>query len=585
MAGSPKYSLCPPFLLGRPGRAAEKKSRYCIFLAALVFLALFMMLCFGSSSSCSGFDFSFHYRRLYTLTDALKHCIYPSFYVDFGNVDGYGYFTKGFYSDVIMAPFALVGAFTSVYFAYDLMIFTMTILCGALMYHTVDVIYKSSYTASVAAILYTFAVYRLYDIYQRGALGEALSFTFLPVVFLGLYYIVKGDYRKWHVLAVGYGLLVYTHAIASVLMFVTLLVLLAVYSKSLVKEPRRLIYLVLAGLVTVLVTSYYTFPLLEQLATNSFYLNTRSPGGAAGYGKVGFNYIFWGFISGIAYPEKELWTGTGIVLAMLLLFRFFIRGKKNAYLRSADAGVIIGICFIVATSRIFPWGRFPFNLLSFIQHPWRLYEFSTCFFAIAGAYYLSVVFVDPKPRFIAAVVVVSATMLTTWIHSENYRSLDPAGDLSKETRARAIEPDYENGYNLIGREYLPSRLEDIYCVHSRGEKVEGKNDGAGISNLRREYNTTVFDVSLSEPDTLTLPLLYYYGYTATLNGEKLPVSQSCSGFVNVAVNRSGEVKAWYGGTTVQKASLYISLTSILFLYLYTIFTKGRKQNEPDESLS
>lgn len=97
----------------------NRKIQYCIFFAVLTFLALFMMLCFGSSSSYSGFDFSFHYRRLYTLIDALEHRVYPSFYIDFANVDGYGYFTKGFYSDVIMVPFALIGTFTSVYFAYD----------------------------------------------------------------------------------------------------------------------------------------------------------------------------------------------------------------------------------------------------------------------------------------------------------------------------------------------------------------------------------------------------------------------------------------------------------------------------------
>lgn len=558
---------------------SNKKSQYCIFFVVLVFLTLFMMFCFGSSSSCSGFDFSFHYRRLYTLIDALQHDVYPSFYVDFSNVDGYGYFTKGFYSDIIMIPFAFVGTFTSVYFAYDLMVFTMTILCGIFMYHTVNVVYKSSYTASIAAILYTFAVYRLYDFYQRGALAEALSFTFLPIVFLGIYYIVKGDYRrKWYVLAAGYSLLIYTHTIASVLMFVTLLILLIIYSKSLIKEPERLIYLLLAGIVTIFVTSYYTFPMLEQLSSNSFYLDSRSPGGGAGYGKVGFDYILWGFISGIAYPDRELWTGIGILLTLLLFFRFFIKRKKDDRLRSADIGVIIGICFIIAISRIFPWGRFPFSLLSFIQYPWRLYEFVSYFFAIAGAYYLSSVIIKDRQRLVVSVVIVLAVMATTYMQSENYKSIDSSKDLPADVRALALEPTYENGYNLIGREYLPSALEDIYYVHSRGEKVEGMSDSTQISNLRREYNTVVFNVSLNKPDTLTLPLLYYLGYTATLDGEKLHVMQGDMAFVNIPVTQSGEIRAWYGGTTIQRVSLYISLISILSLCVYITLLNRKRKN-------
>ncbi len=111
----------------------NRKNHCWIFLATLVFLTLFMMFCHGSSSSYSGYDFFFHYQRLHTLADAIKHGVYPSFYVDFNNIEGYGYFTKGFYSDLILVPFALIGIFTSTYFAYDLMIFSMTVLCGVFM--------------------------------------------------------------------------------------------------------------------------------------------------------------------------------------------------------------------------------------------------------------------------------------------------------------------------------------------------------------------------------------------------------------------------------------------------------------------
>lgn len=557
----------------------NKKGQYWIFFSVLVFLALFMMCCFGSSSSYSGYDFSFHYRRLYTLSDALRHGIYPSFYVDFSNVDGYGYFTKGFYSDLILVPFALIGIFTDIYFAYDAMIFTMTILCGVFMYHTVKAIYKSSYIASLSAILYTFAVYRLFDIYQRGALAEALSFTFLPIVFLGLYYIIKGDYRKWYVLVIGYTLLIYTHAIASALMFVTLIILVLIYYKSFFKEPKRIGYLFLAGAVTVVLTSYYTLPMLEQLSSNSFYLDSRSPGGGAGYGKVGFDYILWGFASGITYPHRELWTGIGIVLTLIIFLRFFVPKEKSQALRSVDIGVIIGICFIVAISRIFPWGRFPFSLLGFIQYPWRLYEFVSFFFAVAGAYYASRVFIKDKQRFIVFAVLILITMVTTYIQSENYKSLDPNGGSLTKERATLVEPTYANGYNLIGREYLPSKLSDISYILDRGEDVEFRNPDTRITDLRREYNKTLFNVLVNRIDTFGLPLLYYYGYTVTLNGEKLPVFQSDLGLVEVVTDKSGEIEAYYEGTTLQKISFYISLIGLLMLCIYIGLNTRQTKNE------
>lgn len=557
---------------------SNKKNQYWIFFSVLIFLALFMMFCNGSSSAYSGYDFYFHYRRLYTLIDALQHGDYIS-YIDHRNIDGYGYLTKAFYSDVILLPFALIGLFTSAYFAYDAMIFTMTVLCGVFMYNTVNVIYKSRYAAVVSAILYAFAVYRLYDIYQRGALGEALSFTFLPIVFLGLYHIISGNYKKWYILTIGYSLLIYSHVIASVLMFVTLIIILIVYNKSLRKEPKRIAYLFLAGIATLVIASYYIFPTLEQLSSNFFYLNTRSPGGGAGYGKMGFDYILWGFISGIAYPDRYIWAGIGIVLTLVVLSRIFIKGNKTEALRSVDIGVIIGICFIIAISRIFPWGRFPFNLLSFIQYPWRLYEFVSFFFALAGGYYLALLFIKYKQRVVVFSIIVVATMATTYINSENFKYLYSEKVLQIYGGDSTEEPTYYNQYHTIGGEYFPAKLPAIEYVYERGERVDKKIDDTQILNFKREGKRTILDVNINKPDTLVLPLLYYYGYSVTLDGKNIPISQSDYGLIDIPVNKSGQIIAWYAGTNVQKISFYISLVGVLSLIVFIIRSERKDKDE------
>ncbi|GAB6008939.1 hypothetical protein [Dysgonomonas reticulitermitis] len=550
----------------------NKKYQFWLFFAILVFLTLFMMWCNGLSSSYQGYDFYFHYRRLDVLIDALKQGLFPN-YTDYSNVDGYGYFTKGFYCDAILIPFALIGLFTSTYFAYDVMIFTMTVLCGVFTYHAVRVIYKSSYVALLTSILYTFAIYRLYDVYQRAAFGEALSFTFLPLIFLGLYHIIKGDYKKWYILAIGYSLLIFTHVISSVLTFITLLIILVVCYKPILKEPKRIGYLFLAGLVTIAVTAYYLFPVIEQLASNTF---LYSMGGKAGYGKVGFDLVFWGLISGILYPGKAIWSGVGIILILLILLRFFIKGKKSDGLKSVDIGVIIGICFIIASSRIFPWGTFPFSLIGFIQYPWRLYEFASCFFAVAGAYYLSLLFVKTKSRIIVFAVIVVATMVTTYIHSENYKYLYYAKALQIYAGNSDENPAFYNHYHLIGGEYFPARIVAIDYIYIRGEKVEFKNADTQISNLKRNKNVTSFDIEVHATDSLLLPLLYYKGYHVTLDGIDLPVQQSPTGLVQIVADKSGRVEAYYKGTTTQWVSFYISIISILAFSIFIIWSKKRE---------
>lgn len=556
------------------GEVRRGENQYWIFFSILVLLTLFMILCNGPSSAYSGFDFLFHYRRFDVLIDALRHGSYPV-YIDYSNVEGYGYFTKGFYPDLTLVPFALIGVFTDTYFAYDFMIFTMTILCGVFTYHAVRVIFKDPYAAAVSAILYTFALYRLLDFYQRGATAEAMSFTFLPLVFLGLHYVIKGDYRKWYVLTIGYSLLIYTHVIASVLMFITLLILLAVNYRSLIKEPKRIGYLFLAGVVTLIMVSYYVLPVIEQLNSNSFYLNARTPGGGAGYNKSSLDLILKGFLSGIYYPADRLWTGSGILLTGLLFLRFFIKKEdKSDPLKIADIGVIIGVCFIIAISSIFPWGRFPFSLLSFIQYPWRLFEFVVYFFAIAGGFYISVLVKKDRQRLYTFIGIIIVTLILIYVHSENFKHHYPEKD--RTFYLTTEEPMYFNRYHTIGGEYFPYKIPNIEYIHERRLIAEVKNEDTKVANLRRDYNATLLDIEVNAPDTVALPLIWYLGYNVTLNGEKVDFMENNKGLIAVPVNRSGEIKAWYAGTALQKISFYITLISLLLLTVY-IFLQKRKQ--------
>ncbi len=55
------------------------------------------------------------------------------------------------------------------------------------MYWFVSQLTKSKEVGTLAAILYMLMPYHLNDMYIRNALGEFLSYIFIPLVFLGLY--------------------------------------------------------------------------------------------------------------------------------------------------------------------------------------------------------------------------------------------------------------------------------------------------------------------------------------------------------------------------------------------------------------
>ncbi|MDR0825448.1 MAG: hypothetical protein LBN74_10170, partial [Prevotella sp.] len=505
---------------------------------------------------CPGQDFFFHYRRLQALMDGLTDSPYL-IYLDYDAIDGYGYFTKAFYPDFILIPFALIGNLTSAAFAYQFMIFTMTVLCGVFTYVTVNTVYKNTYAAAIGALLFTFAVYRLLDIYHRAAIGEALSFTFVPLVFLGLYQVIKGNYKKWYILTIGFSLMIFTHLISSVLMAVTMMVFVLIYYKSFVKEPKRIGYLVLAGLAAIIITGYYIFPMMEQMLSDTFYYESRNLMSKAQDSTLGLHWIIWGMFTGIIIPEQALIPGVGLSLTCAIALRLFVY-EKSPRLKSIDRGVIIGLCYIVACLPIFPWSVFPFSLLNFIQLPWRLLEFSCFFFAIAGGYYLSQLLRTNKRLFVGGIVVVAAIALVFANDAKMYQKY-------RCGRAITQEAAIGNDYHLGGMEYVPERVPSIEYIHQRGDSVKALNAAVSIDDFKKAGGVTSFDLRINNPDSLELPLIYYKGYTASLNGKELPVSESENGLVQVAVDRSGRVEAYYKGTFVQKMGFCITIITILGL--------------------
>ncbi len=545
--------------------ASDKRSQFLIFFIVLIAMSAAMVYIY--LPFCPGHDSYFHFGRLQSLMDAFgegRFFIYP----DYSVMEGYGYFTRAFYPDFILIPFAFIGNLTSLEFAYHFMIFTLTVLCGVFTYLMISRIYASRYAAAIGALLFTFAMYRILDIYHRGAIAEATSFTFVPLVFWGAYEIVKGDYRKWYILTIGFSLLVLTHALSSILLFITLLIVLAIYCKSLIKEPKRIKYLILSGLVTLPVVGYYFFPMIEQMLINTYYYDVN-PLTSIKDNILGTYSVIWGMFYGVVYPGRGFTPGTGLVLTCAIILRLFVY-EKSALLKSVDAGVIIGLVYIFASSYLFPWDIFPFNKLSLIQMPWRLYEFSSFFFAVAGGYYLSRILKSNTRRFLAGGMICSLLLLVIINDAKLYHDVRSTVGIVKEKSAG-------NNYHLIGIEYLPEKIPSVKYIAQRGDSIK-TSGGAHIYNYTKKDDVISLNVEANGSSTLELPLIYYKGYKAELNNAEIPVSESDNGLVQIAVNQSGQVKIYYGGTVLQKVSWFISLISALGLcvYIFLFIRKSKK---------
>lgn len=545
--------------------AANKKSHFWLFFGLLLVLSVIMMFLYSPIEG--GHDFYYHMRRMNALIDSLRNGTYP-IYLDYDGMNGYGYLSKIFYCDFLLLPFGYIGLFTDAVFAYKCLIFTVTMLCGLFTYHTVKVIYKSSFAASIASLVYTFAIYRLIDVFQRAALGESISFTFIPIVFLGIYYLLRGDYKKWYIIAIGFSLLVFTHVISTFLMFLILVIILVINIKKLVRNPKIFLYLGLAGIATLIITAYFLYPFLEQVWNSTFYFQTRTNDGLFYGSAMPMSDIVGGMFNAFPSADKPYLPRMGLLLTILIALRLLLL-KKQPRLTHVDIGVLIGLFFILSVSFRFPWHIFPFNKLTFIQFPWRFYEFSTYFFAVAGGYYLLLLLRTNAAKMTAIGVIVFYTLVLFATDSKNFIVNTAAIGMSEHT-------SMANNYNMGGLEYFPDKVPSLDYVVERGDSIKTIHKDTHIANFERNKGITSLDVEISFPEKLELPMFYYKGYEAELNNKVIPFEESDNGLIQIPVDQPGHVKVYYKGTIVQKVSWYITIVSIFALCIYIFVKRKRK---------
>lgn len=559
----------------------NQRYQFVLFIVILSALAVLMMVWYfpDETVTAGGTDLMFHANRFYALFQSIDFGTFP-FYINAHTLNEYGYAANLFYPDFMLIPFAFFIPLIGLASSYKLLIFTHTIVCGILSYWCIRKVTKDNVIAFLFSLLYTFALYRIIDFSYRGALGEYISFTFLPIIFWGLYEILYGDYKqKWYIIALGFTCLIYTHLLSAFLIFLMVCIALLICYKAIIKTPSRIIYLGIAGIVSLLLSSFFLFPMFEQLSDNSFYFQTHPLANEIGPQSYAVRRILWGIFSGLTDQKLRI-ESIGILMIMPLLFRIAIKGK-HTYLKFADISMICGFILIFAVSDQFPWYTFPFNKLAILQFPFRLLQPASFLLAAAGAIYMTIIGKQANRVFIFVCLIIGGITL----------SLKTTGGVYQGYNIYKISNtgDYSlDNLEIVGAEYLPSVIpstetEDIryriQFIVDRGQSIDIQDTTSHISNIKREKGKFNFEIATQQENKLVLPLLYYKGYKATLNGTSINVEQSKEGLLEITVPESGKVEVWYKGTFIQCFSLILSAISLLglLIYLYAIRSSKRKK--------
>lgn len=362
------------------------------------------------------------------------------------------------------------------------------------------------------AILYVYTPYRALDLYIRGAIGEILSFVFLPLIILSIIKISKNNFRWVGIGALSIGALILTHNITAY-MFIPFGILLGLL--LLFKNLKAIKNLIITIGLGALVSIYFWLP---ALLDNAFMK----------YDTV-FNFVdhfptikqlifpYWGYGASVPGPYDGISFNIGvlnflIIIASLAVF-FKFRNKFSSLEKSIFFWLVFtfGIAFFLMNYRSsFIWANAP--LFGYFQFPWRFLILTTVLSP------LFLIFLNKIE--IKAIWIILVLPVLIGISFHQFRPQDFLGRTDEYYLNRYIPvPSASDEYKLTQEEYL--RLPQY--TNERPDRNYPPIFGGEFTKLSiQNYNGLNLNAKISseKETTLSYSKYFYPGWIAEIDGQK-----------------------------------------------------------------
>ena len=384
-------------------------------------------------------------------------------------------------------------------------------------------LWGSNFAAVISSILYVYAPYRAVDVWVRGALPEALSFVFFPLIF---YFFNKflasekiRDLLLFSLLTAG---LVILHNL-SFLMFLLPLGVWAIYSLTKSKKWYLLKNLIMAAILAFLISSFYLLPvLLEGKLVNL---------GKTVEGYYDFRAHFtslhqllisrvWGYGASVWGPGDNLSFSVGQIhwmMSTLLIFLLVLTKKIKEYFNILILIAISWLAlFLIHTRSTFIWELI--SPLEFLQFPWRFLSIAVFSFAlVSGAVVLFL-----KNNLVKTVITLAIILVTIFTNFGFFRE-DKWLPISDEHY-------FSGGF---WDEQVASAVNDFWPIY--GAKIPNQRakekivflEGAGqLLSFEKTSRTVKAKILAETPSKIQLAAVYFPGWEGFLDSKKVEIEPS-----------------------------------------------------------
>lgn len=519
-----------------------------------------------------------HIARALGTTESFKeNFLFPNVISSFSN--GYGYSWNLFYGPLSVYGICLINLIINNFMiSYKIFVFVCMFLSGICMYKFTKEISGNNDVGILASILYMTFPYHLTDLYTRNALGEYVSFIFIPLVFLGLYRLFFTEKKTYH-LALGAIGLILTHNLSTVItaLFAMFYV---IYNLEKFKDKKILRKLLINGLFIVLITSFYWIPLVQTRFSSNYQVYEQgmmSTSEKTANKGLELNQLFVTMNDGSFVFEL----GPHILIMVALSIMTF-RVMRPEFKGQYSVFLISGLLCVWMSTKYFPWKYLP-EEFSVIQFPWRMLMPAAFFLSLVCAINMYAIIKKFNFKDVIVISTISILYILAFSSALVFYDENPLTNIEELTLGEFSGRGFEVISGCGKGEYLPvkayenrfyiaSREQGIYVLEGKAivekESKNGSNYKAKVKTLDAEY--TIFE----------LPYIYYPGYRITLDSIELENYETENGFLGFVLGKedSGEIEVKYTGTFAMKLSMFITIISTVYgiIYLFELDKKMLK---------
>lgn len=551
------------------------KEKRLIHYTIIFIVSLLVSLPFLKISLLGTGDTRLHLLRIIGLRNSIANSNFPYIIAPF-YCNNFGYATNLFYPQLVTYIPYFLKIFTSSYeTAMELFAFITIFLSGIFMYNFTEQVTKNKIISVISSIIYITFPYRFENIYERFAIGEFTALVFIPILFQGLYNLIKQDRSKHYLIAVGTIGMLLSHSITTVYAAVFCVLYILFNIKDFFK--KEVIKLCFINIILILMTTaLFTVPLLEhKLATDYTIFDAEAMRGT-GVDVYDNSASLKQLLTDSGSSKTVSFViGTPIILYLLLSIFAYKKLEKEDKKWYGDFAILAFISLYMVT-KLFPWTIMP-NALTMVQFSWRILVFFNLFVAPICAINIYTIARNIKSRKLATIFVFICAIILIIFTSIRFSEY-----IEEKTESGKQYEDYEErvianpgiSHMRINREYLPAKTEkDGYAyLKNREDRVYVLSGKCSIINEEKQALNMSFNIEETENANLELPFLYYLGYDIKINDngniEKLDYEESDNGFVSIHIPeniKSSQITVTYTGTLLEKLSYAISALGLLGL--------------------